>query len=100
MLDTLTDKDLFFLLQKLEPATPKWKTMGLALGFLYDQLTVIEQKPMLIPEGDWLHLWYAKPVVEMGSSQPWPANSEQENLAINLRAKFIQGKGFGIYNVW
>lgn len=52
LLDTLTEQDLFILLQIMEPATPKWKTMGLALGFLYDQLTVIERKPMFIPEGD------------------------------------------------
>ena len=72
LLDTLTDKDLFFLLQKLEPATPKWKTMGLALGFLHNQLTVIEQKPMLIPEGDGYirDIMLNKPVVEMGFSQP------------------------------
>jgi len=104
LLDTLTDKDLFVLLQILEPATPKWKTIGLALGFLYDQLTVIERKPMLIPEGDsgyirdMLNQWlkWAPP------NHEWPTvtalatalqSCQLENLAVNLRAKFIQEKG-------
>ena len=67
-----------------------------------NQLTVIEQKPMLIPEGDGYirDIMLNKPVVEMGSSQPWLANSDQENLAINLTTKFIHRKGFCIYNVW
>jgi len=104
LLDTLTDKDLFVLFQILEPATPKWKTIGLALGFLSYQLTVIERKPMLIPEGDsgyirdMLNQWlkWAPP------NHEWPTvtalatalqSCQQENLAVNLRAKFMQEKG-------
>ena len=107
LLDTMTDKDLFVLLQILEPATPKWKTIGLALGFLYDQLTVIEQKPTLIPEGD------SGYICDMLNQQlkwappkhDWPTvtalatalqNCQQESLAVNLRAKFIQEKGMCI----
>ena len=45
-------EDLHFLTEKLKPAAPQWKTVGLTLGFPYDELTIIEHKPMLIPEGD------------------------------------------------
>jgi len=111
LLDTLTDKDLFVLLQILKPAAPKWKTIGLALGFLYDQLTVIERKPLLIPEGDsgyirdMLNQWlkWAPP------DHDWPTvtalatalqSCQLENLAANLREKFIQEKGMCVYRAW
>ena len=104
LLDALTERDLFVLLQMLKPATPKWKTLGMALGFLYEELTVIEQKPMLIPEGgsgyicDMLNQWlkWAPP------NHEWPTvtalatalqKCEEENLAAKLRANFIQEKG-------
>ena len=47
----LTAKDLEILLCILKPATSQWKTVGLALGFLDHELTIIEQTPLLIPEG-------------------------------------------------
>ena len=47
----LREKDLAILLETLKPATPHWKTVGLALGFLDHELTIIECKPLLIPEG-------------------------------------------------
>ena len=47
----LREKHLVILLETLKPATPHWKTVGLALGFLDHELTIIECKPLLIPEG-------------------------------------------------
>ena len=51
ILDILKDQDLHVLYTIMKPAEPKWKEIGLALGFLYDELTTIEQKPLLIPKG-------------------------------------------------
>ena len=47
----LTEQDLHILTQRLKPATPQWKAVGLALGFLDHELTTIESKPLLVPEG-------------------------------------------------
>jgi len=81
-----------------------WKEVGLALGFLDYELTMIERKPMLIPEGDiayfrgmmsqWLK--WAPP------NHSWPTiealaialrSSGHEGLAFNLRQLFLQKKG-------
>lgn len=88
----------------MKPAEPKWKDIGLALGFLYDELTTIEQKPLLIPKGstgyitEMLNQWlkWAPP------KHKWPRLSaleaalqecECENLAAKLRKHFDQEKG-------
>ena len=47
----LREKELVIFLETLKPATPHWKTVGLALGFLDYELTAIECTPLLIPEG-------------------------------------------------
>ena len=107
LLDALTEQDLFVLLQILKPATPKWKTLGMALGFLYDQLTVIERKPMLIPEGDsgyvrdMLNQWlkWAPPNHEQPTVTALVTalqKCQEENLAAKLRAEFKRKKGMCI----
>lgn len=51
-LGCLSEKDLLILHEILRPAAPQWKTVGLALGFLNHELTAIENKPLLVLEGD------------------------------------------------
>ena len=107
LLDTLTERDLFALLQVLKPATPQWRTLGLALGFLYDQLTTIQQNPMLIPKGDsgyiaeMLNQWlkWAPPNHERPTVTALARalqNCGQEALAAELRTTFTQKKGMYI----
>ena len=101
LVDTLTDKVYFYFLQKLEPATPKWKTIVLALGFQYDQLNVIERKPMLIPEGDsdyicdiMLNQWlkWAPP------NHEWPTVSKK-TLPLTSEQSSYRGKVF-VYTMY
>ena len=111
LLDTLTEQDLFIPLQIMEPATPKWKLIGLALGFLLDSLTVIQQKTMLIPEGDsgytreMLNQWlkWAPP------NHKWPTlsaletalhNCQEESLAATLRARFMRKRVTCTHHGW
>ena len=48
---TLKGSDLPIILDLLKPVAPKWKTLGLSLGFLDNELAIIESAPLLIPEG-------------------------------------------------
>ena len=100
----LTEEDLAILLGTLKPATPHWKTVGLALGFLDHVLTTIECTPLLIPEGStgyfremlsqWLrwapptHSWPTLKALELALQK-----SGHERLAVKLRQKFLQKKG-------
>ena len=97
----LKEGDLANLLSLLQPATSHWRDIGLTLGFLDHELTTIERKPLLIPQGDtgffkemmsqWLrwappnHPW---PTLE--ALQPGLQNSGHENLAVNLIPEFMQ----------
>ena len=88
----------------MKPATPHWKTVGLALGFLDHKLITIERTPLLIAEGlngyfrEMLSQWlkWAPP----NHSQPTLEalalalqRSGHEGLAVHLRKKFLQEKG-------
>ena len=100
----LTERDLAILLESLKPATPHWKTVGLALEFLDYELTTIERTPMLIPEGlpgyfremlsQWLrwappnHSWPTLEALELVLQR-----SGHEGLALQLRPMFLQKKG-------
>ena len=101
---TLTGKDLYILTEILRPATPQWKTVGLALGFLDYELATIEHKPSLIPEGpsgyfrEMLSQWlkwappkHSSPTLE--SLAPALQSSGHEDLAVKLRTSFLQKKG-------
>ena len=100
---TLTGQDLFNLTEILRPATPQWKTVGLALGFLDYELATLEQKPPLIPEGppgyfrEMLSQWlkwappnHSLPTLE--SLAPALQSSGHEDLAVKLRTAFLQKK--------
>ena len=97
----LREEHLAILLETLKPATP---AVGLAVGFLDHELTIIECKPLLIPEGptgyfrEMLSQWlrWAPP------NHSWPTlkaleavlqRSGHEGLAVKLRQKFLQEKG-------
>ena len=103
-LGVLTAQDLYILTSIMKPAAPQWQAIGGALGFLYSDLTIIQQSPLLIPEGStgymqqmlsqWLN--WAPP------NHPWPTlealeaalrRSGQESLAFQLRSLFLQQKG-------
>ena len=100
----LTEEDLSILLDSLKPATPHWKAVGLALGFLDHELTIIERTPLLIPEGltgyfremlsQWLrwappnHSW---PTLE--ALRPALQSCGQEGLAVQLMPLFLTKKG-------
>ena len=88
----------------MRPAAPQWQAVGGALGFLYSDLTIIQQSPLLIPEGptgyfrEMLSQWlkWAPP------NHPWPTlealqaalrSSGHESLAFQLRSLFLQKKG-------
>ena len=100
----LTEKDLVILLETLKPATPQWKAIGLALGFLDYELTTIERTPLLIPEGltgyfrEMLSQWlkWAPP------NHSWPTlealalalhSCGHEGLGVHLIPMFLQKKG-------
>ena len=100
----LTEKDLAILLDILKPATPQWKTVGLALGFLDHELTTIECKPLLIPEGvtgyfrEMLSQWlrWAPPTHSwptLKALQPALQRSSHEGLAVHLIPMFLQKNG-------
>ena len=104
MLDTLKEQDLHVLLSIIKPATSQWKQIGLALGFPYDELTTIEQKPLLIPEGntgyitEMLNLWlkWAPPKHEYPTLTALAIalqKSGQETIAATLREQFNRQKG-------
>ena len=104
MLDILKDQDLHILLGIIKPATSQWKQIGLALGFPYDELTTIEKKPLLIPEGstgyitEMLNLWlkWAPPKHEYPTLTALAIalqKSGQETIAATLREQFKQQKG-------
>ena len=103
-LGVLTAQDLYILTSIMKPAAPQWQAIGGALGFLYSDLTIIQQSPLLIPEGStgymqqmlsqWLN--WAPP------NHPWPTfealeaalrRSGPESLAFQLRSLFLQQKG-------
>ena len=103
-LGVLTAQDLYILTSIMKPAAPQWQAIGGTLGFLYSDLTIIQQSPLLIPEGStgymrqmlsqWLN--WAPP------NHPWPTlealeaalrRSGQESLAFQLRSLFLQQKG-------
>ena len=97
----MKESDLSILLDLLKPVTPQWKTLGLSLGFLDNELTTIECKPLLITEGvngyfrEMLSQWlrWAPP------NHPWPTlealqpalqSTGHEGLAVNLIPELIQ----------
>lgn len=103
-LGVLTPQDLYYLTTIMQQAAPQWQAVGVALGFLYSDLTIIQQSPMLIPEGptgyfrqmlsQWLN--WAPP------NHPWPTlevleaalrSSGFESLAFQLKSLFLQQKG-------
>ena len=100
----LTEEDLSILLNSLKPATPHWKAVGLALGFLDHELTTIERTPLLIPEGltgyfnEMLRQWlrwappnHPSPTLE--ALQPALQSCGHEGLAVQLIPMFLQKKG-------
>ena len=116
MLDTLKEQDPHVLLSIIKPATSQWKQIGLALGFPYDELTTIEQKPLLIPEGstgyitEMLNQWlkWAPPKHKYPTLTALAIalqKSGYENIAAELREQFSQQKGIcvcvcvSIYNI-
>ena len=101
---TLTGQNLFILTEILRPATPQWKTVGLALGFLGYELATIERTPLLIPGGppayfrEMLSQWlkwappnHSLPTLE--SLAPALRSSGHEDLAVKLRTAFLQKIG-------
>ena len=99
----LAEPDLHILTEILKPAAPQWKTVGLALGFLDHELTIIEQKLLLIPEGplgyfrDMLSQWlkwappnHSSPTLQ--SLAPALRRSGHEDLAVKLGSKYFQRK--------
>ena len=101
-LGVLTAQDLYILTSIMKPAAPQWQAIGGTLGFLYSDLTIIQQSPLLIPEGStgymrqmlsqWLN--WAPP------NHPWPTlealeaalqSSGSESLAFQLKSLFVQG---------
>ena len=100
----LSEKDLQILMEILRPATPQWKRVGLALGFLDYELATIELKPLLIPEGspgyfrEMLSQWlkwappnHPSPTIE--NLAPALQSSKHEDLAVKLRPEYFQRKG-------
>ena len=106
----LREENLAILLETLEPATPQWKAVGLALGFLDHELTIIECKPLLIAEGltgyfrEMLSQWlkWAPPnhsQPSLKALKPALQKSGHEELAVKLRQNFLWKKGIdGIYD--
>ena len=97
-------KDLHTLTSILKAAAPQWKTIGGALGFENYNLTIIQRRPLLIPEGvtgyfrEMLSQWlkWAPP------NNDWPTitalegavrDSGHESLAYNFREQFLLKKG-------
>jgi len=100
----LREEHLAILLETLKPATPQWKAVGLALGFLDHELTIIERTPLLIPEGPtgyfremlsqllrWAPPNHSWPTLK--ALQPALQQSGHEGLAVKLGQKFLQKKG-------
>jgi len=88
----------------LKGAVTKWKVIGLALGFLDAELTEIEHKPLLIPEGDMGYFremlsWWLK---WAPSNHPWPTletlalalnKAGEERLAYDLKEQYLTQNG-------
>ena len=100
----LREKHLVILLDTLKPATPHWKTVGLALGFLDYELTTIERTPLLIAEGlngyfrEMLSQWlkWAPPNHSLPTLEALALALQScghERLAVHLRPIFLQKKG-------
>ena len=108
-LGVLTAQDLHILTSIMKPAAPHWQAIGGALGILPSDLTIIQQSPLLIPEGptgymrqmlsQWLN--WAPP------NHSWPTlealetalrSSGSESLAFQLRSLFLQQKGSASLN--
>ena len=100
----LSESHLSDIISILKNAAAKWKQIGLNLRFLSSELTIIERKPMLLPEGDtaffsemltqWLK--WAPP------NHPWPTlealssalqNAGEESLAYSLRKLYSGQSG-------
>ena len=108
-LGVLTAQDLYILTSIMKPAAPHWQAIGGALGILPSDLTIIQQSPLLTPEGptgymrqmlsQWLnwappnHSWPTLEALEMALRR-----SGQENLAFQLRSLFLQQKGSASLN--
>ena len=81
----LKENDLDKLYDIVRNTAPRWKTIGLALGFLQSELEIIEMKPLLIPIGvtaylqEMLHCW-------LKWSPPKHCFPTTESLANALRA--------------
>ena len=100
----LAEQHLHILTEILKPAATEWKTIGLALGFLNSDLTIIEHKPLLIPKGvtgffsEMLSQWlkwappdHPSPTLE--NLAPTLQRSGHEDLAVRLTTTFPQRKG-------
>ena len=101
---TFTGQDLYILTEILRPATPQWRTVGLALGFVDYELATIEHTPPLIPEGppgffrEMLSKWlkwappnHTSPTLE--NLVPALQSCGHEDLAVNLRTTLLQRQG-------
>ena len=100
----LSVRDLSVLTRTLKGAAARWKTIGLALGFLDDELTIIQRKPLLIPEGDtgyfrdmlsrWLkwappnHRWPTLEVLAAALNE-----AGEECLAYDLKQQYLSQNG-------
>ena len=108
-LGVLTAQDLHILTSIMKAAAPQWQAIGGALGFLYSDLTIIQNTPMLIPQApqsyfrEMLSQWlnWAPP------NHSWPTlealetalrSSGSESLAFQLRSLFLQQKGSASLN--
>ena len=95
----LRERDLAGLTHTLKGAEAKWMTIGLALGFLDDELTIIQHKPLLIPEGvtgyfrDLLSRWlkWAPP------NHRWPT---LEALATALNEAGEEGRAYDLKQLY
>ena len=100
----LKEKDLANLTHILKGAVAKWKTIGLTLGIPDADLTAIERKPLLIPEGDsgyfrdmlsqWLkwappnHRWPTLEALAMVLNE-----AGEESRAYGLREQYLAPNG-------
>ena len=100
----LKEKDLGVLTDILKGAVTKWKVIGLALGFLDAELTEIEHKPLLIPEGDtgYFREMLSRWLKWAPSNHRWPTlealaltlnKAGEESLAYNLKEQYLSQNG-------
>ena len=87
----------------MKPATPQWQAIGDALGLLPSDLTMIQQSPMLVPQGPpgYFHEMLSQWLNWVPPNHSWPTlealetalrSSGSESLAFQLRSLFLQQK--------